>query len=182
MDFGCGQGAAVDWFNRHGFQSYGVDISSQSLSIARHRYPEIADHFAQIDPEPAPEDTFFDRQFDCIIAIQSLYYLSDSHLEDRLRSLYKSLRPGGVFYATMMSVKSGYYDQSEPIDDGLREITIDNDRLSIENYYVNFTRDENHLEDRFEPFEPVHTGFYSERFRSDEPKGHHLTYVGTKSE
>lgn len=184
LDFGCGQGAAVDYFNRQGFQSYGVDISTTDLNVARARYPELQNRFAEVDPKPDTDDAFFDRKYDVIIAIQSLYYYSDADLQTRMESIYKMLKPNGVFYATMMGTENDqYYQNSEPYEDGLRKVSFDTDReLTVEDYYVNFTSDEEELKNKFKMFKPEHIGFYSEKFRSEEPKGHHYTFVGTKKD
>jgi cyclopropane fatty-acyl-phospholipid synthase-like methyltransferase len=183
LDFGCGQGAAVEFFNRQGFQSFGVDISTTDLSVARARYPEIRSRFAKIDSKPDINDRFFDIDFDVIIAIQSLYYYSDEDLKIRMESIYKMLEPNGVFYATMMGTKNEqYYKNSDPYQDGLRQVNFETNRdLAVEDYYVNFTDSEDELMDKFDMFEPNNIGFYSAKWRSDELKGHHYTFVGTKS-
>ena len=183
LDFGCGQGAAVDYFNRQGFQSFGVDISTTDLNVARARYPEIQSRFAEVDPQPDTNDEFFDMNYDVIIAVQSLYYYSDEDFNTRMESIYKMLKPNGIFYATMMGTEcEQYYQNSEPYQDGLRKINFDTNRdLKVRDYYVNFTNSEDELVRKFDMFEPVHIGFYSAKFRSDEPKSHHFIFVGTKS-
>jgi cyclopropane fatty-acyl-phospholipid synthase-like methyltransferase len=45
LDFGCGQGAAVNFFHMNGFDAYGVDISEKDISIARSRFSHIKNKF-----------------------------------------------------------------------------------------------------------------------------------------
>src|SRR4051812_25004417 len=52
VDFGCGQGAAVDFFVRHGFNACGVDISQNDISVGQIRYPNIASRLKVVDPDP----------------------------------------------------------------------------------------------------------------------------------
>jgi 2-polyprenyl-3-methyl-5-hydroxy-6-metoxy-1,4-benzoquinol methylase len=37
LDFGCGQGAALSFFNQLGFDVYGVDISEHDLDVCKKR-------------------------------------------------------------------------------------------------------------------------------------------------
>jgi SAM-dependent methyltransferase len=180
LDFGCGQGAAVEFFARKGFDAYGVDIAEIDLERARDRYPAIADSFARIDPKPKPDDVFFGGDFDVILSVQTLYYLSEDDLDVRLASLYDQLAPGGVFYATMIGTRSYFYEHSKPADGGLREIEFETPRLQVSQYFVNFTESEEQLKQRFRMFRPVHVGFYSQKFRSDEGAQFHYTFVGVK--
>ena len=46
LDFGCGQGAAVNFFRANGFDAEGVDISRTDIAIAKSRYPHINGHFS----------------------------------------------------------------------------------------------------------------------------------------
>ncbi|NEU58110.1 bifunctional 2-polyprenyl-6-hydroxyphenol methylase/3-demethylubiquinol 3-O-methyltransferase UbiG [Halorussus sp. MSC15.2] len=178
LDFGCGQAASTNFFHEHGFDVYGVDVSESELDTAQERYPDIADRFRTVDPEPSASDEFFGGGFDVIIALQSLYYYSDSDLNTRLRSLYRNLNDGGVLYATMCGDRHGLYSHSEPASDGLRKVTLPEADNPV---YVNFTESEDDLRDTFDMFDPVHVGFYNYRFRNDSGESFHYTFVGQKS-
>lgn len=180
VDFGCGQGAAVNFFAAHGFNAYGVDISGTDIDRARARYPRIADNFALIDPKPLPDDVFFGGDLDIVVAIQSLYFLSDTDMQVRLRSLYDQMKPGAVFYATMMGTQSYYWENAEKAQDGLYRITVNWKRIKINDMYMTFVRNEQDLIRKFHMFRPVHLGFYNGRFRSDEGEFYHYTFVGRK--
>ncbi len=180
LDFGCGQAAAVNFFHVQGFDAFGVDISKVDIETALIRYPHLDQHLAIIDPTPRVEDTFFSRQFDVVTAIQCLYYLSPADLKTRIQTLYNCLKSGGVFYATMMSTQTKYFGYSTKTDDGMRKVTMQNKRYSLDDYYVNFTESEKDLVDKFSLFQPKHVGHYSAQFRSDEGLSHHFTFVEVK--
>lgn len=179
LDFGCGQGSAVAFFDAKGYEAYGVDISDPDLAAARERFPQLATRFGRIDPRPSRDDRWFGGNFDVVTAIQSLYYLGERDLRERLRSLSDQLCPGGLFYATMIGTRSWYHDLSEPAGDGMRRVVLPGGRLEGSQVCL-FTDSEEQLLDRFAMFEPRHVGFYSEKFRSDEGPGFHYTFVGIK--
>ena len=167
-------------FHMYGFDSFGVDICEADIEIARHRYSHIRDHVAVINPHPKEMDVFFNGQFNVIIAVQSLYYLSNSYFEVRLRSLHSSLTKGGVFYAVMIGTQSEYYfSNSEEAGDGLRRVRLKNSRTEV-HCFINFVANETELARKFHMFKARHTGFYSEKFRSDEGVGFHYLFVEVK--
>jgi SAM-dependent methyltransferase len=180
LDFGCGQGAAVNFFGSKGFGAYGVDISDVDLRRAGERYPDLADHFLRIDPKPQPDDEWFGGDYSVVVSIQTLCLLSQTDLEVRLESLYSQLRDGGIFYATVMGTKHWYYDNSTPAEDGMREVNISGKRLTVSSFFVNFNDSEEDVKRKFHMFEPLHLGFYSQKYRADEGAGFFYTFVGRK--
>lgn len=181
LDFGCGQGAAVNFFSTRGFNARGVDISKMDISIAKVRYPHLTDNFAVCDPDPKKNEFYgFPEDIGVFTAIQSLYFLSDTDFEIAIDMIYRSMRPGGVFFATMMGEKnSEYFDNSVEHEDGLRTVRFQNDRLDVE-YNIFFIKDEAHLKQKFSMFKPLHTGYYCAKFRNDEGDGFHYTFCGIK--
>lgn len=180
LDFGCGTGAAAGFFHAKGFDVYGIDLSAASIERCRARLPQIADHFAVIEPKPHADDRFFGGGFDAVVAIQSLYYLSASDLETRLESLLQQLRPGGVILASMMGTRCWFYDHSTDAGDGLRRVEISTARVQVRDYFVNFTASEDELRSKFAMFEPLHVGYYDARYREDEGSDFHYLFVGRK--
>jgi SAM-dependent methyltransferase len=183
VDFGCGQGAAVNFFHLAGFHARGVDISETDIAIAKIRYPHIAASFTVCAPNPNGNKYYgFAEDVTVVTAIQSLYYFSDQDFQACMDMLYRSMRKGGVFFATMMGEHSReFFDNSVPFKDGLRVVNFRNDRLDIKDYYMSFIKDEDQLKRKFSMFNPVHIGHYSAKFRNDEGDGFHFTFCGVKS-
>jgi hypothetical protein len=73
-----------------------------------------------------------------------------------------------------------YFENSQEFEDGMRSVSFKNTRISLDNHYVNFIESEEDLIKKFNVFEPIHVGFYSEMFRSDEGVRFHYTFVGKK--
>lgn len=180
LDFGCGAGAALGFFKGKGFDVYGVDISRTDIERCRRRMPDVADHFAVIDPKPSRRDRFFGGKFDLVIAIQALYYYSDADMEERLLSLRDQMLPGALIYATMMGPRNYYYKHSVARGGGLREVRFSKPRLKVSNYFVNFTRSPKDLLRKFRMFKKVHVGYYDALYREDEGSDFHYTFVGRK--
>ena len=188
LDFGCGPGGNTRFYAQKGFDVYGVDLSEIDIQRCMDRMPDIPDHFKVIDPKPSRADRFFDGvTFKIVTAIQSLYYYTDTDLQERMRSLYDQMDPGAVFMATMMGTKCWYYGMSEEAEDGLRLVKLDRptdkDRegLRSSNHYINFKDSEEELERTFGMFKRCHIGFYDYRYRDDEGPEFHWVYFGQKA-
>lgn len=181
LDFGCGQGAALRFFRSKGFDVYGVDISETDIAACKARMPEIEDHFRVVDPKPRADDSWFGGGFDIVVAVQSLYYFTNTDFEVRIRNIYDQIRPGGYIYATMIGTKMWYYEHSTPYLDGLRKVEISTPRLTLKDYYVFFTESKEELAHRFRLFEKRHIGFYDASYREDEPSDFHYVFIGQKA-
>ncbi len=182
VDFGCGRGAAVDFFNRAGFLARGCDISKADIEAARIRYPLIAHRFDVVSPDPRQVVHYgFGEDVAVVTAIQSLYYFSDTDFAVCMDKIYASMRPGGIFFATMIGEKCAeFFQNSQPAGDGLRRVAFTNLTQKVSDYYVSFIRDEKHIAEKFGMFKPVHVGYYAARFRGDEGDGFHYTFCGIK--
>lgn len=183
LDFGCGQGAAVNFFHVNGFNAQGVDISSNDISVARSRYPHIEENFSTCESDPKKVVKYGSHaSYRIITAFQSLYYFSQNDFDVVIARLYDQLESGGVFFATMMGKQSKeFYDNSKPTADAwLRKVDFSNQRISVKNYHMFFIDDETDLVSRFKMFEPVHIGYYAAKLRSDEGDGFHFTFCGVK--
>lgn len=182
LDFGCGQGSAINFFHQNGFDVRGVDISEVDLGIAKNRYPYISQKFDLITPYPNDKHEYQKSKYKVITAFQSLYYFSKEDFQRTIKKLYDSLEVGGVIFATMMGTKSEeFYQNSIATDDPwLRIVDFKNDRIQVENYYMFFVESEKDLINKFDLFKPVHVGYYSAKFRNDEGDGFHWTFFGVK--
>lgn len=179
LDFGCGSGASLRFFKSKGFDVYGVDISEVDIGRARSRMPDIKDHFLVIPPKPAASDRFFGGQFDVVVSIQTLYFLSDTDLQIRLKTLYDMMKPGAVIYASMMGTQAYFSKYATPAEDGLSKIDFANDRITYKDFYVNLTKGEQDLERKFSMFKKVYIGYYDRNYRN-EGSEFHYTFTGQK--
>lgn len=182
VDFGCGEGSAVNYFVSRGFNAVGCDISRKDIGTARARFPDIAERFQMIAPDPRHVEYYgFASGVDVVTAFQSLYYFNRTDLALALDKLHASMNEGGVFFATMMGACSDeFFGNSEPAEDGLRVVNFSSARLDVADYAMLFIEDEADLKETFRMFRPLHVGYYSARFREDEGDGFHYTFCGVK--
>jgi SAM-dependent methyltransferase len=178
LDFGCGQGGALHFFDKLGFNCHGVDIAAQDIAAAQALMPHIASQFAVIDPKPSPDRVFFGGQFDVVISIQTLDFLSNTDFKQAVRSLYNNLKPGGLIYASMNGWQMYYRNHATPADDGLWHVRFDNGRVDYD-LFLNFVRDKDEMRERFSLFKPVYLDHYDSSFR-EEGSEFRYTFFGVK--
>ena len=52
MDFGCGQGSALKYFDNLGFDVYGVDICKKDLNVAKKKLPNNKSKIRIVEAKP----------------------------------------------------------------------------------------------------------------------------------
>lgn len=189
LDFGCGTGVHSIFFERKGFDAYGVDVSD----IAIEKYNENLNHC--IDEKQKnnmgrgrtirgfcvdnsiPLHEVLNQKFDVILANQSLYYLSNTDLEIRLGEMYSLLKDDGIVIFTMMSSENYYYQYVEGSKkDGMSFVKLKG-RLN-EDVYINFVGDEEDLCKKFYMFRKDMVGYYD--FIMEEGSSKHYYFIGRK--
>ena len=97
LDLGCGAGVpATRWLADRGFAVTGVDVSAGQLALARANVPGAALLKADM-----AEVSFAPGAFAAVIAFHSIIHVPRTHHQELLRRVYRWLRPGGAFLATM---------------------------------------------------------------------------------
>jgi SAM-dependent methyltransferase len=182
LDFGCGMGAATNFFQSVGFDVKGVDISDVDINKAKDYFPAIRDCVSVVSPSPGDNPIYgWPSDIDVVYACQSLYYWTRSDFYLAIQKLYESMKTGGIFFATFKTPGQwDYYKAStETADPWLRRVRLKNSRLDVDVDQF-FVKDEEDLVDRLSMFRPIHTGYYTMQLRSDESDGHHLIFCGVK--
>ena len=173
FDFGCGQGAALRFFDRAGFDCYGVDIASNDIAAAQRYMPHIADHFTVVDPRPREQARFFGGEFDLVISIQTLDFLSNSDFEHAIKCLWSNMKPGAKIYASMNGWTMYYRQHGQYVGDGLWHIKLKTSRLDYD-LFLNFVKSKDEMREKFSLFKPVYLDYYDSSFREE---GSELRYT-----
>ncbi len=96
LDLGCGGGRDADDLAQRGYRVVGLDRTSALLSAGRHRFPSLP--LVRADLRDLP---FQSMSFDGLWAAASLMHLPKPAARRILADLYKLVRPGGLFAATV---------------------------------------------------------------------------------
>lgn len=172
LDWGCGQGATVDFFRRQGFDAYGVDIAQPDIERGRTLFPNAK--LKLIDPKPTTEPFFPAVTFDVVVSIQSFYFLSSPDMVTVMHSLHDQMKPGAIMYATMIDRTHKLFRNSEPAGDGLRRVRADFGRKPVDSY-LNPVEGKDDLVSRFPGFEPMLIGYYDHDWGEGSEKHWHIT-------
>lgn len=182
LDFGCGQGAAVNYFNSIGFDAKGCDISQLDIDAAKTRYPHLADKFSVCQQDPGNNDFYgWPEDISVAVGVQSFYLQSKDYFFQVMDKIHSSLVPGGLIYATMMGEKHIFFEHSQPTaDEWVRCVNFSGNRQTLDNYYNFYVADEEDLKSRFPMFEPIHIGHYSMQLQENDTNNWHWTFLGRK--
>ena len=93
IDVGCGGGFLSNALAQHGHQVTGIDLSEESLEVARQRDVTNSVFYCPGDGYALP---FAKEQFDVVCAMDFL-----EHIEDPLKAIEQAahvLKPGGLFF------------------------------------------------------------------------------------
>ena len=178
LDFGCGQGGALRYFDKLGFDCYGVDIAANDIAEARRALPHKADQLLVIDPEPNESTVFFGGAFDIVISIQTLDFLSDSDFARAIRCLWNNMASGAKIYASMNAWDMYYRKRGSYVGDGLWHVKFKTDRVDYD-LFLNFVRDKDEMKRKFALFKPIYVDHYDFSFR-EEGSELRYTFFGVK--
>lgn len=96
LDLGCGSGVPISvMLVQEGFGVHGVDASVAQVAAFRARLPA-----ARVACEPVETSSFFDRNFDGVVAIGLMFLLSGDAQGALIRKVGRALKPGGRFLFT----------------------------------------------------------------------------------
>ena len=100
------------------------------------------------------------------------------------------LKPGGYVFFTMMSTKCEFFksfSDKRKSNDGLYKVDMSLDKnykkrqkQSIYYHYINFTKSEKDLKNKFKLFKPLKIGYYDESFDIKKKRNYHYTFFGKK--
>ncbi len=98
LDVGCGTGIYLQRIKELGYEPVGLEPAKAMLAIARRDNPdvEVKDGLCTALP-------FESASVDFIVAMEVYRYLDRNDLRASLRECLRVLKPGGIFFATMVN-------------------------------------------------------------------------------
>jgi ubiquinone/menaquinone biosynthesis C-methylase UbiE len=104
VDLGCGAGRDLKTFSECGFFAVGLDVSASLASIAQ-RHSECPVVIADLRQMPLAPGCF-----DGAWASASLLHLARNDIGQALAEIFRILKPGGIFFASM---KAGHGERAD---------------------------------------------------------------------
>jgi len=120
LDYGCGIGAHLHYFEENGFTPYGCDINAAAIEKCKSLLPAFAENFHVIPYIPRLRD-YFSVDFDVIFSNQVLEYFNDHDLHNLLSQFHGMLKKGGVIFVTWIAPTNYYSKHIVGTHDGMRE-------------------------------------------------------------
>jgi SAM-dependent methyltransferase len=116
LDLGCGAGRHLVFLAGRGFEMHGTDIDSQGLARARNWLEQegLSVHLALADMEALP---FPDGFFDAVVSTNVIHHNLLDGIRRTVAGVWRVLRPGGWFFATVNAwgdYKEGQGPEIEP--------------------------------------------------------------------
>jgi len=176
LDFGCGVGQHLEYFEKNGYTPYGCDVVERAIKQCKTRLPKYSENFHVNQSIPNLKDHFSEK-FDVIYSNQVLYYLNDNDMNNLVLQFHDMLKPGGIFFATMISPKNSYFKHIESSEDGLSKVVLT--ERYVDTTFVNFKTKEEMLK-MFNIFKKIHVGYYACSIREQEGDYEHLLFIGKK--
>lgn len=180
LDFGCGQGGALNYFAKLGFDTYGVDISKNAIEAARRNIPKVPkDHFKVVSPKPDENQIFFGGKFDVVVSIQTLDFLSNSDFEKAIQSIYNSMKKGGKIYASYNGWQIYLRKHGKYVGDGLWHVKFKTKTNYAYDTYLNFAKNKADMKKKFSLFKPIYLDYYDASYQ-EQGSEFRYTFFGVK--
>jgi SAM-dependent methyltransferase len=117
LDLGCGAGRHTVYLAQEGFEVYALDISSEGVEhTAEWLTAEgLQANLQQADITALP---YPDEFFDSIVSVSVLHHNTIANIRSAMREIRRTLRPGGLLFATECA-EGDYQDgRGEQIENG----------------------------------------------------------------
>lgn len=108
LDVGCGNGSAVIFFTREGYKSYGIDISSSAIQLAKEllRKEKIRANLKIGDAKSLP---YQDKFFDVVVSYGVLDHVRRKEADIIISEIKRVLKKGGLCCLSLISKKHSEY-------------------------------------------------------------------------
>jgi len=134
LDAGCGGGRNLIYFFRSGFNTSGVDQSSEAIAQIRALAAQLAPHLPEDNFRAAAIEQmpFDDESFDVVISSAVLHFARDeAHWQSMVREMWRVLKPGGIFFARLAS-SIGMEDKIKQIEGRRYHLPDGSDRFLVD--------------------------------------------------
>ncbi len=117
LEAGCGGGRNLQYLLAAGYPVFGVDADANAIETLRRMARQLAPSLPaeNFRVEPVEALSFPDHDVHAVLSIAVLHFArDDAHFEAQLRSMWRVLRPGGLFFCRLAS-SIGMESQMKPL-------------------------------------------------------------------
>ena len=90
LDLGCGYGEDLDYFNKNGFETYGIDVSEKMIEEAKIKTKQSKLFVAPFEKLP-----FEDNKFDVVFSRYALQH--SKNIKPIFDEVSRVIKPNGIF-------------------------------------------------------------------------------------
>lgn len=139
LDLGCGAGRHTVYLAQEGFEVYALDISPEGVErtaqwLTREGLQANLQQ-ADITALPYPDDLF-----DSIVSVSVLHHNTIANIRTAMAEIRRTLRPGGLLFATECAKGDHQDGQGEQIENGTYLAPEDADQPGVPHHF--FDEDE----------------------------------------
>lgn len=106
LEVGCGIGSDAEEFAKHGAEYTGIDISDESLNVARQRF-EVLDLTGEFYNRSAGDDLSDLGKFDLVYSYGVIHHFPD--IDQTVQNIHEVLKPDGEFRFMVYAKNSWKY-------------------------------------------------------------------------
>ena len=178
LDFGCGQGASVNYLINKKYKAVGVDISKKNI--------EIGNKFFKFDKlYTVPIDSFNcdftkynkNNKFDVILCQQSIYYFSEEHFKKILYNFFNALNKNGILYFSTISTKHTLFKKKKKYTGWLYSHKFNYEKSNLYNHTFFVSSPKKFYKKYLSKFKLCHIGEYFMQLTSKTTNNHHYTFI-----
>ncbi|MBQ7201964.1 class I SAM-dependent methyltransferase [Candidatus Saccharibacteria bacterium] len=151
LDLGCGLGRHTIQFAKAGFNTFGFDLSENSI-VRTKEYAEAAGVDVKLKVGDMLELPYEDNSFDCIYCRNVISHTDTKGVRQIASELKRVMKSGGECYFTLGSKETWGFKQNWPSVDENTKIRVED---GPENGIPHFYADYDLIEDLFKDFEII---------------------------
>ena len=125
LELGCGPGPNVWYLVREGYRVAGIDGSATAIERAKDRLSTegLASDDERVDLRVGNfvKLPWYDAEFDAVVDIAALYANKRADIASAIGEVFRTLKPGGMFFGKMFGVDTTGSDSGVLIEQGTRQ-------------------------------------------------------------
>lgn len=148
LDIGCGNGAAVGFFSKLGYEAHGVDLSEFAIELGQEhlKRENLRGELKVADARSLP---YPDNYFDVVTSFGVFDHMEPDHALRAAHEVYRVLKNPGLFFVTLIDTRTSKYGQGKQVAKNAFVLEGDWYEAGAVQYYYDKQDIENLLHDKF---------------------------------